>query len=89
MKIVNDKPLPFKFSFLPEVDQVANLLPGDSHVIEKLSFMFRAKFFQRLQFNYDCVNTSGVHVLMGDGAVKFMTDSIETHSTQRFGARTL
>lgn len=53
MQIINDESFPFKFTFLPKVDRVSNLFPGDSHVVEKLSFLFRAKLFERLSLNYN------------------------------------
>ena len=51
VKVTENETLPLQFSLLTEIDEIADLLSCDTHVIEQLSFVVRAEFLQRLQFD--------------------------------------
>ena len=53
MQVGQDETILLQFAFVAEVDQVANLLPSDPHVVEKLSFVVGNQFADRFQFDND------------------------------------
>ena len=53
MQVGQDEAIPLQFAFVAKVDQIANRLPSDSHVIEKLCFVVGNQFADRFQFHHD------------------------------------
>ena len=53
MQVGENITFPLEILFLPEIDEVANLLSSDSHVVEELGFVLGGKFGDRLEFHGD------------------------------------
>jgi hypothetical protein len=53
MQIGKDEPSPLQFAFVPKVEQVADGLAGNPHVVEQLCFMVRNQFRDGFQFDDD------------------------------------
>jgi len=53
MEIVQNESLPLEIAFLAEVQQIAELLASNSHVIEKLGLVIRTQVGDRLEFPDD------------------------------------
>ena len=62
MKVGQDEALPLQLAFVAEVEQVADRLAGDAHVVEELGFVIRGQFGDGFQFNDDpfVTNRSGL-----------------------------
>ena len=53
MKVGRDKAFPLQFAFVAEVNQVADRLAGDAHIVEELGFVIRRQFGNGFQFDND------------------------------------
>ncbi len=53
MQVGQDKAFPMQFAFVAEVEQVADRLAGDAHVIEESGFVIRSQLGDGFQFNND------------------------------------
>ena len=65
VKVAEHETLPLQFALLTEVNEITDLLSCDTHVIEQLSFMVRAKFLQRLQFHNNFSKDEQVWSILG------------------------
>ena len=58
MQVGQDVAFPFQLPVVAEVDQVADLLPSDAHVIEELGCVVGSQFAVRFQFDDDPSQTN-------------------------------
>ena len=63
---------PFKFFRTAEVNEVANLLVADTHVVEKLSLMFSSKDLDCFQFDNDFTEHEQVWSIDGGQSLSFV-----------------
>ena len=53
MKVGQDEAFPLQLAFVAEVEQVADRLAGDAHVVEQLGFVVRGQLGDGFQFDND------------------------------------
>ena len=85
-QIREDKPLPFQLIFVAEVDKVTDCLPGDPHVIEQLSFVFRGELADRLELLRQWLREQAGPVCSGS-TVRGPYTPVSTHAWTRTGSR--